>query len=100
MLLAGWLLTLQRLRRRETVLRRRSDGTATVAFGPGAGLPTLRDLLATMGFRVKAGTPIQGRTAAACAASDRTAGTRRPGRSTPWRGCGRRRRSGRPAGRI
>jgi hypothetical protein len=32
----------------------------TIAFGPGADLATLRDLLATMGFRVRAGTPIRG----------------------------------------
>ncbi|URD37805.1 hypothetical protein M6G65_04460 [Methylobacterium tardum] len=60
MLLADWLLTLQRLRRLQTVLRQRSYGTVTIAFGPDADLATLLDLLATMGFRVKASTLVQG----------------------------------------
>lgn len=52
--------TLQLLRRLETVLRRRSYGTVTIDFGPGADLAALLDLLAAMGFRVKASTLVQG----------------------------------------
>lgn len=54
------LVTLQLLRRLETVLRRRSYGTVTVAFGPGADLAGLLALLDAMGFRVKANTLVQG----------------------------------------
>ncbi|MHB2207342.1 MgtC/SapB family protein [Methylobacterium sp. CM6257] len=54
------LVTLQFLRRLETVLRRRSYGTVTIEFGPGADLTTLLGLLDTMGFRVKASTLVQG----------------------------------------
>jgi putative Mg2+ transporter-C (MgtC) family protein len=48
------LVTLQLLRRFESVLRRRSYGTVTIAFGPGTDPADLLGLLEAMGLRVKA----------------------------------------------
>ena len=54
------LVTLQALRRLESVLRRRSYGTVTVEFGPDTDPATLLATLDVLGLRVKASTLVQG----------------------------------------
>jgi putative Mg2+ transporter-C (MgtC) family protein len=54
------LVTLQVLRRLETVLRRRSYGTVTIEFGPDADPAALLAMLDALGLAVKASTLVQG----------------------------------------